>query len=85
MHLYVGFVTDEMYVFFITTANSPDVFTAYSEIKNQIYNVDLVMILNGQVLLQSDRIIELYSAYNKSLSVNGTFEWDALIARTGCS
>lgn len=47
MHLYVGFVTDEMYVFFITTANSPDVFTAYSEIKNQIYNVDLVMILNG--------------------------------------
>lgn len=39
LHLYVGFVTEEMFVFFVTTANSPDVFAAYSEIKNQIYNV----------------------------------------------
>ena len=44
MHVQVGFVTDEMYVFFITTANSPDVFTSYSEMKNRIYNVSL---LNG--------------------------------------
>ena len=39
LHLYVGFVTEEMYVFFVTTANSPDVFTVYSEMKNQLYNV----------------------------------------------
>lgn len=39
LHLYVGFVTEEIYVFYITTANSPDVFTEYSEMKNQIYNV----------------------------------------------
>ena len=27
LHLYVGFVTDEMYVFFVTTAMDPDTFT----------------------------------------------------------
>ena len=39
MHLYVGYMMNDMYVFFVTTANSPDVFTTYSELKSQIFNV----------------------------------------------
>ncbi|KAK8791248.1 hypothetical protein WA171_002196, partial [Blastocystis sp. BT1] len=62
LHLYVGFVTDEMYVFFVTTAMDPDTFTQYSELKDRIYNI----------LLESDRLIELYSLYNESFSVVDT-------------
>ena len=39
LHLYVGFMMNDMYVFFVTTANSPDVFATYSELKSQIFNV----------------------------------------------
>lgn len=39
LHLYVGFVTEETFVFFVTTANNPDDFDVYSRIKDRIYTV----------------------------------------------
>ena len=39
LHLYVGFVTEETFVFFVTTANNPDDFDVYSKIKDRIYTV----------------------------------------------
>lgn len=39
LHLYVGFVTEDMYVYFITTANDPDVFGVYSAMKDAVYTV----------------------------------------------
>ena len=36
LHLYVGFVTEDMYVYFITTANDPDVFGVYSAMKDAV-------------------------------------------------
>ncbi|KNB43762.1 vacuolar fusion protein MON1-like protein [Blastocystis sp. subtype 4] len=72
LHLYVGFVTDEMYVFFVTTAMDPDTFTQYSELKDRIYNVSICCIVHDQILLESDRLIELYSLYNESFSVVDT-------------
>lgn len=41
LHLYVGYVTDEMYVFFVTTATNPDDFSVYSNMKDDIYNVEM--------------------------------------------
>ena len=38
LHLYVGFVTDDVFVFFVTTATDPEVFSAYSQLKERIYN-----------------------------------------------
>ena len=39
LHLYVGFVTEDMYVYYITTANDPDVFGVYSAMKDAVYTV----------------------------------------------
>ena len=73
LHLYVGFVTDEMYVFFVTTATDPETFSQYSELKDRIYNVSFLISFQDQILLESDRLIELYSLYNESFSVVGIF------------
>ena len=47
LHLYVGFVTEEMYVYSITTANDPDVFGVYSAMKDRVYNVMLMDAIHG--------------------------------------
>ena len=43
-----------------------------SELKDRIYNVSICCIVHDQILLESDRLIELYSLYNESFSVVGT-------------
>ena len=48
MHLYVGFVTDDVFVFFVTTATDPEVFSAYSQLKERIYTVGMVGEVDGR-------------------------------------
>lgn len=43
LHLYVGFITDEMYVFFVTTGKDPDLFEQYSQLKDRIYSVGVAI------------------------------------------
>ncbi|KAK8810338.1 hypothetical protein WA538_002912 [Blastocystis sp. DL] len=62
LHLYVGFVTDDVFVFFVTTATDPEVFSAYSQLKERIYTT----------LVETDRLIDLYSLYNAAVTVTET-------------
>ena len=48
LHLYVGFVTDDGFVFFVTTATDPEVFSAYSQLKERIYTVGMAGEVDGR-------------------------------------
>ena len=66
-------MTNEMYVYFVTTGKDPDVFEQYSYLKDRIYNVsfEIIIVIIAQTLLDAERMIEFYSFYNNSLSVVG--------------